>query len=150
MWIGSEWRRDTPWRRTAPDQSPGDSCYANARTAGARITWLPPGSHLRVLGVDVGYSVDVAAVWAGIAQKMLTQLRLWQLSKLSLLARVLVLKVMVWSKAILRGLIPRTSGGNTPLPDPRHGVLPPTRRASVRHHTLHPPGRTAGLRGVSE
>jgi len=99
MWIGSEWRRDTPWRRTAPDQSPGDSCYANARTPGARITWLPPGSHLRVLGVDVGYSVDVAAVWAGIAQKMLTQLRLWQLSKLSLLARVLVLKVMVWSKA---------------------------------------------------
>ena len=71
MWIGSEWQRDTPWCRTANNQSPGDSCYADSPTSTSRITWLPPGSHLRVLGVDVGYSVNVAQVWAGIAKKCL-------------------------------------------------------------------------------
>jgi len=99
MWIGSLRHRTTPWARTNPLQSPGNSCYASSPVPGARITWLPPGSALKVLGVMVGYTVDTQGIWDAIAAAMLTQFRLWQLTRLGYLARVLVCKVMVWSKA---------------------------------------------------
>ena len=100
MWIGRRQNQDMPWVRTDKKyDSPGDSCYAGVVCDGARVTWLPPGSSLKVLGVMVGYVVDVRALWGKIVVSMLTQVRLWRLTRLGYLERVLVCKVMIWSKA---------------------------------------------------
>ena len=99
MWIGRRRHSTSPWQRTSPKQSPGDACYDTDRREDARITWLPPGSSLKVLGIMVGYSVCARGLWETIATAMFTQFRLWQLTKLGYLERVLVCKVMVWSKA---------------------------------------------------
>ena len=99
MWIGAQRLEHTPWRTTHPSQSPGDSSYASDPIPGSRITWLKPGSSLKVLGVYVGYAVSPSALWETIAAAMFSQFRLWQLARLGYLTRVLVCKVMVWSKA---------------------------------------------------
>ena len=99
MWIGKRRDSDQPWKPTHHSQTPGGACYATEPDSDSRIVWLPPGSSLKILGVMVGYNVDVRGLWQKIARAMFTQFRLWQLVKLSYLERVLVCKVMVWSKA---------------------------------------------------
>ena len=103
MWIGKHRLRKTPWTTKSCSSgracSPGDSSYADKPCPDSRITWLPPGSSLKVLGVYVGYNVNTVSIWDTIATAMFSQFRLWQLAKLGYLTRVLVCKVMVWSKA---------------------------------------------------
>ena len=89
----------------------------------------------------MGYNVNSRKIWETIAKAMFTQFRLWQLTKLGYLARVLVCKVMVWSKAffmasyiepptdlmkilcaatrcfIQRGYLPKGSSMHTAAPD---------------------------------
>ena len=130
IWVGRNWQRTTPWHRTATHQSPGDAAFADDADAdSARVTWLPPGSSIRVLGVLIGYSVDVRQLWAGVGKNMLTQIRLWQLAKLSYLARVLVLKVMVWSRAFF------LAAYYTPPPDVL-ALLKRATRSFIQHGAL--------------
>ena len=80
MWIGSLRKRGVPWR-SAGKETPGHSTWRDG-TGGrgrgeVRCTWARPGETVRALGVEVGYNVDVEALWKAVGVKMLTQLRLW-------------------------------------------------------------------------
>ena len=102
MWIGSLRKRGVPWR-SAGKETPGHSTWRDG-TGGrgrgeVRCTWARPGETVRALGVEVGYNVDVEALWKAVGVKMLTQLRLWgRVQGLGLRARVMVLKTMYFSR----------------------------------------------------
>ena len=102
MWIGSLRDKGEPWR-SAGKETPGHSTWRDG-TGGSgkgevRCTWARPGESVRVLGVQVGYNVDVTALWREVGVKMLTQLRMWgRVKGLGLRARVMVLKTMYFSR----------------------------------------------------
>ena len=101
MWIGSARHRAHPWQ-SGRGETPGFSVWkGEPRAANApppRCQWLRPGASMRVLGVLVGYNVDYEELWRKVGAKMLTAMRLWARVKLSLPARVMVLKTMILSK----------------------------------------------------
>ena len=61
------------------------------------MVWLPPGAPIHVLGMDIGYGVTSQSVWQAIAKKMHARLAAWGRVRLSLHARVMVLKTMAYS-----------------------------------------------------
>ena len=102
MWIGSARERCHCWKSGA-GETPSFSVWkgeprTDAGTTKPRCQWLRPGQPMRILGVAMGYSVDYGAMWRKVGAKMLTAMRLWGRLKLSLPARVMVLKTMVLSK----------------------------------------------------
>jgi hypothetical protein len=64
-----------------------------------RLPWLPPGSSVRVLGVQVGPDADGRDEGRGIANSMMTAMRRWTRTPLTYRARVAILKTLVWSRA---------------------------------------------------
>ena len=146
MWIGSMRNSVTPWSSAVHGRR-GDSSMRAAlkggNMAGADLVWLPPRSSMRVLGAPVGYAVRASDVWEGLMASMIVQMRLWALVALSISARVLVLKTMVWSRAwflaayyppppILLPILTRMSklfvhNGRLPA-----GTTPATRLAALR------------------
>ena len=147
MWLGRRRDQTTPWVRTHRLESPGDSCFADDPCADARITWLKPGSSLKVLGVMVGYAVDVRAIWEKIAVSMMTQFRLWRLTRLGYLERVLVCKVMVWSKAFF------VAAYHSPPPDIMRMLTAATRCFIQDGHvpagsTVHTPAGEFGVKAL--
>ena len=101
MWAGSLRDRTTPWR-ASPRETPGYSCWKDEApspdTPPPRCRWLRPGQSMRVLGVQVGYKVDYDALWRKVGTNMLTAMRMWGRVRLSLPARVMVLKTMIYSR----------------------------------------------------
>ena len=59
-----------------------------------RLPWLPPGSSVRVLGVQVGPDADGRDEWRGIANSMMTAMRRWTRTPLTYRARVAILKTL--------------------------------------------------------
>ena len=102
MWAGSLRERDQPWR-AGLRETPGYSCWEGDAPApgepAPRCRWVRSGGSMRVLGVPLGYHVDYDKMWQEVGTKMLTAMRLWGRLKLSLPARVMVLKTMVFSRA---------------------------------------------------
>jgi hypothetical protein len=111
MWAGSLRERTTPWA-SGTSETPGYSVWrgeaavvvaAPVSVSAAlppslpRCAWLRPGTAMKVLGVDVGYGIDYDALWKKVGTNMLTSMRMWGRVRLSLLARVMVLKTMVYS-----------------------------------------------------
>ena len=54
---------------------------------------------MKLLGVMLGYDVDPKTEWLKISSAMLTILRMWSAVPLSIRARVVLVKALVWSKA---------------------------------------------------
>ena len=102
MWAGSMRDSAELWKAGAAE-TPGYSVRrGEPAPTGAksppRCTWLRPGEAMTVLGVEVGYGVDYDALWRKVGTNMLTAMRLWGRVRLSLLARCMVLKTMIYSR----------------------------------------------------
>ena len=71
MWAGALRYRQEPWEGAA-----FKGVEVTATDGMPRLLWLPPGSTVRLLGVNIGYDVDAMPEWLGVASKMLTCARM--------------------------------------------------------------------------
>ena len=94
LWLGSLASCGTAWEQAA---FAGDLLSAVGKAP--RLTWLRSGSVMKLLGVMLGYDVDPKTEWLKISSAMLTILRMWSAVPLSIRARVVLVKALVWSKA---------------------------------------------------
>ena len=94
LWLGSLASCGTAWEQAA---FAGDLLSAVGKAP--RMTWLRSGSVMKLLGVMLGYDVDPKTEWLKISSAMLTILRMWSAVPLSIRARVVLVKALVWSKA---------------------------------------------------
>jgi len=92
-WAGALWQKAEPWSEAA---FLGDLTVDGGKP---RLTWLPPGYVMGLLGVLLGYDVDESIEWNKIASSMLAVLCMWSAVPLSIRARADLVKCLVWSKA---------------------------------------------------
>ena len=93
-WIGALWQLTTAWEEAV---FAGESTTAAGRAP--RLTWLPTGAVMKLLGVMMGYDVDPTTEWKKVASSMLTTVRMWAVVPLSIRARVSLVKSLMWSRA---------------------------------------------------
>jgi hypothetical protein len=92
-WAGALWQKPDPWHEAA---FLGDLTVDGGKP---RLTWLPLGFTMGLLGVLLGYEVDESVEWNKIATSILAVMCMWSAVPLSIRARADMVKCLVWSKA---------------------------------------------------
>ena len=72
---------------------------------GQRLSWLPVGGALDILGMPIGYGVTDDDVWGAVARKMHVKLMMWGRVRLSFSGRVTVIRSMAYSQIWYLGTV---------------------------------------------